>query len=103
MSALREMVPYSDIMLNQSATSPELSPPPLSPEMSVSRLLKTRAAGAAAADAADVVEGPGHVRLTSGTACVCVPVGLFSVLFIYSFIKYGVWLTHLLWQCMLRR
>lgn len=48
------------------------------------RLLKTRA-GAAAADAAAGVEGPGHARLTSGTVCVSERVRMFSVLFVHLF------------------
>lgn len=63
-SALREMVPLNDIMLSQSAGSPELFPPPFPPWMSVFRLLGTRAAAASAGADAAGVEGPGHASFT---------------------------------------
>ncbi len=55
--------------------------------MSVFRLLKTRAGAAdAAAAAAAGVDGPSHVHLTSGTACVFEHERLFSALFVQLFI-----------------
>lgn len=58
---------------------------PFLPEMSVSRLLRTRACAAAAAAAAAGVEGPGHACLTSGTEGVFEHVHPFSILFVHLF------------------